>query len=407
MARITDGSRTPLVPLSLSLFDSSGIDESIIRNADVSDLGAAISDSLENPGAMASFAIDNPGVTPIGIAQSLGGVTEKAGEVVTTATGLIEHFDSVAMAYNGALDLEERLSKQFSYSTLASGQLFDNELAMGGTIDTGFRSNFVDNALVKGFLYVNTAGSIAVQNTMLGGLVNVDVNLSLTDFDFGIDNVSVDIDYSNVSVGSVLALASGVSDLFGAPPSLVNFLAEAAQVVELVTSIISVTSAASSALFGAALSDPEPVSKVILSVISVLVSIFNALFGDDGSLEVDRINNVLSTKNTYARLRNEAYLREKYLYEFSSLVAPYTLKDIATDAVLQIYLDGTNLAVSMDFTRSPGIETEVVTALYALIQGITIHVTNPGKAYSRQMFTFWQMRNALAKQVFTGGYYVR
>lgn len=399
--------KPPLIPLNLSLFDSNGIDESFLRDADISDLGVTISDSLENPGAVEEFFINNPGLNVPGLANSMGFDVTRGGEAVESAVGALEHFDTVYMAYSNISDLEERLSKQFAYSTLAGGVLFDNQLDLGGAINTDFKQNFVDNALVKGFLYINTSGAVAVQSSLLGGIVDVNVGLDLNTFDFAIDNISVDIQLENITLGSVLTLASGVADLFGAPSSLVNFLSDAAEAINLVMSVVTITSAAATGIFGAAALDPEPVSKVVLSVIGALVSIFNAIFGDDGQSAVDDVNAKLASHNFFSRGRQEFQLREKYLYEFSAAVAPYTIRNVVSDAVIQIYLDGTNLAVAIDFTRDPYVEANVVNDLYGLILGQTYVLNNIGVAYTRQIKTATAVRNYLSKQIFTGGYYVR
>jgi hypothetical protein len=366
-----------------------------------------LSDNIHNITAASDFVSANANIDPKSMLSNVFGATEEyssfTGGNIQQAIGAISDFDAVAMAYTSDLDLETKLSKQFAYSTLVGGVAIDAQVDLGGSVDATFKNTLFNNALVKGMLYADTSGSLAFQMTSVGGIVDVNIATNISDFTFGVDNISVDINLENLNLGSALSLAAGLASVFGASDSTVNFLSSAASGIESLSAALSVTSAAADALFDVALCDPEPLEKVVFAAFALLITLFQLFFGGPDADEVrDKLDHINQANEDRARMR----LRMLYLSAFSKKLAPYSTASLDFDPVLSIYLDGTDIVVAINFILSTGIENQIVNDLYGILQD-TYTIKSDGKAFLTQLNLLNLIKPYLTKQTFFGGYYVR
>lgn len=362
------------------------------------------------------FSFDNPVFTetPSLLGRMFGGIEQLSNTISETAgnleefVGNIADFDHISDIYSGDINIEDRLDMQFQFSTLVLGQVVNAELSLNGDPST-LSSDFVSNSYIKAGLVLNTDTGIAFASQLDLGIVQIDFNVDFDSLDGNIEDLFDVTVMEMPTIDSLSNVILGVAQLFDLPPEI-NMLIDLVNYVELGTFVLGLTVAAASGTFSVALLDPEPISKIVLLLAGILLSVFTRV--DPEKIRARLIAN-LKHANEMLRAENDESVSHQlwHLYcmyekEYLELSSQITFDNLPFNPTIAIDLVGTTLVVSTNFALTPDIEFYICEFMYELFAG-QIVLSQGGRCASNFERSTAGIAKALAKTTFVGGFYVR
>lgn len=313
--------------------------------------------------------------------------------------------DIGAFANINDIDLEQKLSEQFRMSSVAFGVSIETELAMNAnTLSSDFRANLLDNSFVKAGAFISTTGGFGFSGSMVTGLVDINVSFDLSTFNFTEDSLSVEIDFMTPNYLGIANATYGVLSAFGVEGEVMNAIGDVLEVINVMNAALNFANAVSGGLLTAVAGDPEPVSKFVLAVITLIISVLSWM----GSVNLKEDIKEKSKKAEKMTIDSfwSTYWELFYLYidEYANRMKPISQYSLSTPADLNVSLDGTDLVFTTTIDKNLSVMLEIVDLCVGQITtGITLK--SAGTMYQRFSSKVDRVASGLLNTKFLGGYY--